>query len=82
VKDSSFWEITRFRWDAKLDREIEEDLAFLTPSCGGRAPTAERTLNPARMFSESLTSSPELENSQGHRWAIFEGGICANLACG
>jgi hypothetical protein len=38
----------------------------LTPSCGGHAPTAERTLNPARMFTESLTSGPELENSQGH----------------
>ena len=38
----------------------------LTPSCGGRAPTAERTLNPARMFTESLTPGPELENSQGH----------------
>ena len=38
----------------------------LTPSCGGHAPTAERTLNPARMFMESLTSGPELENSLGH----------------
>src|SRR6185295_20421270 len=37
----------------------------LTPSCGGRAPTAERTMDPARMFEESLTSRPELENSQG-----------------
>ena len=37
----------------------------LTPSCGGRAPTAERTLNPARMFTESLTPGPELENSLG-----------------
>jgi len=37
----------------------------LTPSCGGHAPTAERTLNPARMFMESLTPGPELENSQG-----------------
>jgi len=27
---AKFWEITRFRWDAKLDREIEEDLAFGT----------------------------------------------------
>ena len=35
----------------------------LTPSCGGHAPTAERTLNPARMFMESLTPGPELENS-------------------
>ena len=37
----------------------------LTPSCGGHVPTAERTLNPARMFVESLTPRPELENSQG-----------------
>jgi hypothetical protein len=37
-----------------------------TPSCGGHAPTAERTLNPARMINESLTRDPELENSQGH----------------
>jgi hypothetical protein len=36
----------------------------LRPSCGGHAPTAERTLNPARMFTESLTPRPELENSQ------------------
>jgi hypothetical protein len=37
----------------------------LTPSCRGRAPTAERTLNPARMLRESLNPGPELENSQG-----------------
>ena len=36
----------------------------LTPSCGGHAPTAERTLDPARMFTESLTPRPELENGQ------------------
>jgi hypothetical protein len=37
----------------------------LTPSCGGQhAPTAERTLYPARMFAESLTPRPELENTQ------------------
>src|SRR4249919_44364 len=36
----------------------------LTPSCGGHVPTAERTLGPARMFMESLTPGPELENSQ------------------
>src|SRR5262249_30586616 len=34
----------------------------LTPSCRGQA--AERTLDPARMFAESLTPRPELENSQ------------------
>ena len=38
----------------------------LTPSCGGRIPTAERTLDPARMFEESLTTGPELENSVRH----------------
>ena len=27
---AKFWEITRFRWDDELDREIEEDLAFGT----------------------------------------------------
>src|SRR5205807_8925109 len=36
----------------------------LTPLCGGHAPTAERTLHPARMLTESLTQQPELENSQ------------------
>ena len=42
----------------------------LTPSCGGHAPTAERTLNPARMLTESLTPGPELENSQGQERQI------------
>ena len=36
-----------------------------TPSCGGHVPTAERTLDPARIFTESLTPGPELENSLG-----------------
>ena len=36
----------------------------LTPSCGGLAPTAQSTLSPARMFTESLTPGPELENGQ------------------
>src|SRR5438093_844327 len=35
----------------------------LTPSCRGQAPTAERTLDPARMFAESLNLDPELENA-------------------
>src|SRR5947209_6537965 len=30
----------------------------LTPSCGGHAPTAERTVGPARMIAESLTPKP------------------------
>jgi hypothetical protein len=43
----------------------------LTPSCGGHAPTAERTMDPARIFSESLTPRPELENRQGHSLQII-----------
>jgi hypothetical protein len=48
--------------------ELENTLIrqrHLTPSCGGHAPTAERTMDPARIFTESLTPRPELENSQG-----------------
>src|SRR2546423_11663486 len=30
----------------------------LTPSCGGHAPTAERTVGSARMIAESLTPKP------------------------
>jgi hypothetical protein len=41
-----------------------------TPSCGGHVPTAERTLDPARMLTESLTPGPELENSLGHEDAF------------
>ena len=45
----------------------------LTPSCGGHAPTAERTVGPARIAVESLTPrpgirehpDPELENRIG-----------------
>ena len=33
---------------------------------GGGAAEGSRTLDPARMFMESLTTGPELENSQGH----------------
>src|SRR5262245_65934463 len=41
-----------------------------TPSCGGHVPTAERTLDPARIFTESLTPGPELENSLGQQYAL------------
>src|SRR6516225_3164542 len=44
----------------------------LTPSCGGHAPTAERTVGPARMIVESLTPRPGIrEQSGGNRtsWA-------------
>jgi hypothetical protein len=38
----------------------------LTPSCGGQAPTAERTVGPARMIAESLTQKPGIrEHNRG-----------------
>ena len=37
----------------------------LTLLCRGRVPTAETSLDPARMFMKSLTTGPELENRQG-----------------
>jgi len=36
-----------------------------TPSCGGHAPTAERTMNPARMFLESLDRRPGIREQPG-----------------
>ena len=32
----------------------------------GQSPSAERTVGPARIVTESLTQDPELESSQGH----------------
>src|SRR6476619_7187919 len=37
----------------------------LTPSCGGQAPTAERTVGPARMIAESLTPKPGIREQLG-----------------
>ena len=36
-----------------------------TPSCGGHAPTAERTMNPARMCLESLDHRPGIREQPG-----------------
>src|SRR5260370_32379984 len=36
------------------------------PSCGGLAPTAERTVDPARMIEESLTSDPGIREHYRH----------------
>src|SRR5438034_9818114 len=38
----------------------------LTPSCGGQAPTAERTVGPARMIAESLTPKPGIREHNRH----------------
>src|SRR5262249_9350932 len=67
----------RWRWcdrpwlcDARKEQNALHTLIHhrrLTPSCGGLAPTAERTMDPARIFTESLTPRPELENNQGQK---------------
>jgi hypothetical protein len=51
----------------------------LTPSCGGQVPTAERTLDPARMLRESLNRGPELENSQGQTRSFSDVGSMSGL---
>src|SRR6266566_239215 len=40
------------------------------PSCGGLAPTAERTVDPARTIEESLTSDPGIREQNRHRAAV------------
>jgi hypothetical protein len=47
----------------------------LTPSCGGHAPTAERTVGPARMIVESLTPRPGIREHNRVR-----SGHCADTA--
>src|SRR4029450_3213885 len=42
-----------------------------TPSCGGHAPTAERTLNPARTFLESLDRRPGIREQPGSKPEIL-----------
>ena len=47
---------------AKRASHIESTSVTLRHHAEGMFPTAERTLDPARMFEESLTPRPELEN--------------------
>ena len=49
---------------AKRASHIESTSVTLRHHAEGMFPTAERTLDPARMFEESLTPRPELENDQ------------------
>jgi hypothetical protein len=42
----------------------------LTPSCGGHAPTAERTVGPARMIVESLTPRPGIREHNRPKPAV------------
>src|SRR5438132_8205649 len=50
----------------------------LTPSCGGHAPTAERTVGPARMIAESLTPKPGIRE---HRNPELEHRIGTKRTC-
>ena len=51
---------------SKEDRASQIDPPrHLTPSSGGRAPTAERSLKPARTIGRELDPGSECENSQG-----------------
>src|SRR2546430_3821805 len=50
----------------------------LTPSCGGHAPTAERTVGPARMIAESLTPKPGIREQYLPGAAVSR---CSNTAC-
>jgi hypothetical protein len=66
----------RWRWrDRQIFRKARfSGTAFATlirqrhpmPSCGGLAPTAERTVDPARMIAESLTSNPGIREQNLH----------------
>jgi hypothetical protein len=79
----------RWRWcdrpwlcDARKEQNALHTLIHqrrLTPSCGGLAPTAERTMDPARIFTESLTPRPELENSQGQNRPFGDVGSMSGL---
>jgi len=44
----------------------------LTPSCGGHAPTAERTVGPARMLAESLTPTPGIREQHRPQAVIHQ----------
>ena len=48
----------------------------LTPSCGGHAPTAERTVGPARMIVESLTPRPGIREQNRHEGDLWPCPLC------
>jgi len=60
--------------DRPIFRRLDSGTAFATlirqrhpvPSCGGPAPTAERTVGPARIVAESSTSDPGIREQNRH----------------
>jgi hypothetical protein len=49
----------------RLEPDDVHDPCQITPSCGGHAPTAERTLIPARTYLESLDRRPGIREQPG-----------------
>ena len=48
----------------------------LTPTCGGHAPTAERTVGPARIVVESLTPRPGIREQHRSKCEELKTSIC------
>jgi catechol 2,3-dioxygenase-like lactoylglutathione lyase family enzyme len=49
---------------------VKPDYAkWILDACGGQAPTAERTVGPARMITESLTPKPGIREPRREQWA-------------
>ena len=65
---------------AKRASHIESTSVTLRHHAEGMFPTAERTLDLARMFEESLPPRPELENGQGHERKSAELNAASALA--
>src|SRR5262245_60507051 len=54
----------------------------LTPSCGGQAPTAERTVGQARMIAESLTPKPGIREQSARCGRSMGAGECLFMGVG
>src|SRR5262249_41058432 len=69
LRDEGGGEIARFFCELSIRETALATLIHqrrLTPSCGGQAPTAERTVGPARTIAESLTPKPGIrEHNRG-----------------
>src|SRR6266567_3560744 len=51
------------------------------PSCGGLAPTAERTVDPARTLEERLTSDPGIREHYRHEGEVLPCPLCGRSWC-
>src|SRR5690348_827775 len=73
-RDDGGGEIVRFFASSQLRGTALATLIHqrrLTPSCGGLALTAERTVGPARMFVESLTPDPGIREQNRSTFDIL-----------